>query len=365
MVHGKNTCQDGPRDAAHAMQAHGIQCVVDGHPVEDRNAEVAPRASDGAESHATAGRHIARTWGDADQADHRPNRSAHAGGLSFHHPLHDDPAQHRGCSGCEGGSHSPWCEAILGAQSRSTGEAQPAKPHQGCAQEDEGHIGGAQFLGRIAPRANDGAGHIAGNTGADVDHGAPGKVESAQSANPAVGSPNPMAKRGVDEDGPKSEHYDVRIEVHALDEGARDNRRGQDRKSHLEAGVAQPGQVCSLPHAHVQVHQEDIVQISDEGTISAKGQGKANGHPYHRHDAHGHEAHHHRVDDVGVSDEAAVKKAEPRGHDKDQSSGGQHPCNRASADEFFREFDGHHRSKLLTTEQTLRQPKEPLSAVTA
>ena len=32
--------------------------------------------------------------------------------------------------------------------------------------------------------------------------------------------------------------------------------------------------------AHVQVHQEDIVQISDEGTISAKGQGKANGHPY-------------------------------------------------------------------------------------
>ena len=42
-----------------------------------------------------------------------------------------------------------------------------------------------------------------------------------------------------------------------------------------------------------------------------------------------------------------------------------HPCNRASADEVFREFDGHHRSKLLTTEQTLRQPKEPLSAVTA
>ena len=30
--------------------------------------------------------------------------------------------------------------------------------------------------------------------------------------------------------GPPSSSY-VRIEVHALDEGARDNRRGQDRKS--------------------------------------------------------------------------------------------------------------------------------------
>ena len=72
--------------------------------------------------------------------------------------------------------------------------------------------------------------------------------------------------------------------------------------------------------------------------------------------------HHHRVDDVGVSDEAAIEKAEPRGHDEDQRSGGQHPCNRASADEVFREFDGHHGSMLLTSEEPLRQPKEPLLA---
>ena len=90
--------------------------------------------------------------------------------------------------------------------------------------------------------ADEAAGNKAGHAGADVHDSSPGKILGAELLNPAAGAPNPVAERGIDDQGPQSDEHHVGAEPHALHQGPGDDGAGDDRESHLEAGEAQARQ---------------------------------------------------------------------------------------------------------------------------
>ena len=60
------------------------------------------------------------------------------------------------------------------------------------------------------------------------------EVERAELEEPAAVGPHPVRDRVVDERRPEQDERDVRRELHALGERARDERRRDDREHHLE-----------------------------------------------------------------------------------------------------------------------------------
>ena len=127
-----------------------------------------------------------------------------------------------------------------GGDRRAGVEAEPADPQQRGADEGQHHVvAGAGVLALAeADRA-----HQAGDAGVDVHHRAAGEVEHLDHGvgiavgEEAVRSPDPVRDRRVDEDRPQADEPQHGRELHALGEGAGDQRRRDDREGHLEADV--------------------------------------------------------------------------------------------------------------------------------
>ena len=128
----------------------------------------------------------------------------------------------------------------VGGHSRTGVEAEPADPQQRGADQSQHHVvAGAGVLALAeADRA-----HQTGNAGVDMHDGAAGEVEHLEHGvgvagrEHAVRAPDPVRDRRVDEDRPQAHEPQHGGELHALGEGARDQRRRDDREGHLEAHV--------------------------------------------------------------------------------------------------------------------------------
>ncbi len=85
--------------------------------------------------------------------------------------------------------------------------------------------------------------HQAGDAGIDVHHGAAGEVENLDigvgvaGGEEAVRTPDPVGDRRIDEDRPQADEPEHGRELHALGEGAGDERRSDDREGQLEAEI--------------------------------------------------------------------------------------------------------------------------------
>jgi hypothetical protein len=120
-------------------------------------------------------------------------------------------------------------------------ETEPAEPQQAGTQQRERDVVRQDGRGRIvAAWPDDDRRHESSHAGIDVDHGSPGKVERPHLCEPAA-APDPVSNRTVDDQRPERDEDDVRREPHALDDGPRDQRRGDDRKRPLVAHVQQVG----------------------------------------------------------------------------------------------------------------------------
>ena len=107
----------------------------------------------------------------------------------------------------------------------------------------------------------------------------------------------------------------------------RDNGRSNDCKGQLECSKDKGWKAGVTPHLHVQVHPKAVVKVADERTVFSEGPWKSKDYPSQSHNAHGHDTHHHGVDDVRVSDQAAVEEAKPCCHQEHKCRWGQDPGN--------------------------------------
>ena len=255
------------------------------------------------------------------------HRSTNAGGLALQHALEGQPCQHgRGWSHQSGGDSTSG-HTICDGQGWTTVESQPTKPKEAATQDDERDIGRAHFLLHMPTWSQNSTSNETRHTWADVNHGSTGKVQSSHLANPAARAPNPVAKRGIDQQWPKSQHDAVGTETHAFYQGSRDNGRRNDCKGQLECSKDKGWEAGVTPHLHVQVHPKAVVKVTDESTVFSEGPWKSKDYPSQSHNAHGHDAHHHGVDDVRVSDQAAVEEAKPCCHQEHKCRWGQDPGN--------------------------------------
>ena len=84
------------------------------------------------------------------------------------------------------------------------------------------------------PLAEHDAADQPGDAGIDVHDGAAGEVEHAGAEQEAVGRPDPVRDRRIDDDRPQDHEHQHRRELHPVDEGADDQRRRDHDEGHLE-----------------------------------------------------------------------------------------------------------------------------------
>ena len=164
-------------------------------------------------------------------------------------------------------------------------------------------------------------------------------VPPAKSRTPSVAeeaaAPHPVGDRAVDEDRPQAHEPQHRRELHAVGEGAGDQRRGDDGEGHLEHHEDRLGN-GARDGIDAHAGEEEARQAADIGVDPAavgEGERVADDHPDHGHQAGDGEALHDGGEHVLLAHHAAVEQRQAGDrHEQDERGGGEHPGGVAGAD---------------------------------
>jgi hypothetical protein len=192
-------------------------------------------------------------------------------------------------------------------------------------------------LVRVAPAlADHGDEHEGGDAGVDVDGGATGEVERAPLEQPALRAEHPVGEGRVHEQGPQADEQHPGLELQPVGGRPRDQRRRDDGEHHLEGEEqdrrdreeVEAGQLVEHRALGVQLHDvghEGEVEVADEATPVAEGEGEADDGPEHADQAHGEEVLHEHAEHVLAADHAAVEEGEARRHEQHEGRRHEHP----------------------------------------
>ena len=162
------------------------------------------------------------------------------------------------------------------------------------------------------------------NARGPVHDRAAGEVEDAVGTNPAAVAPHPVGHRVIDERGPQQGEEHVGAELHPLDEGAGDERRGDDGELELEHHEGQLRDAALQPSHHVV--EQQVVEAADEAeVVLPEGNGVAEDDPLHRHQRQREVRVHERGEHVLAPHHAAVEERQPRRHEQHQRGGDEKP----------------------------------------
>src|SRR5207247_129128 len=139
----------------------------------------------------------------------------------------------------------------VGLERAARVEAEPAEPQQPGAHHRHGQVVWLHRLVAVAtPPAEHERAHERGHARRDVHDGAAGEVERAQPLEPAAVAPHPVREGVVHEGRPQHREEQEGRELLALGEGARDQRRRDDREHELEeherGGAQHPRRVAPV-----------------------------------------------------------------------------------------------------------------------
>ena len=159
-----------------------------------------------------------------------------------------------------------------------------------------------------------------------MNDGATGKVQITRCAQPTA-APDPVAEWRVDADRPEDGKDQKCTELHALGEGANDQRRGNDGERSLKHREEQRGDGFPFPGGQTDPGKPHVVEPSDQTpVVGAEGQSVADQDPHQREYAHAGQALHQDAQHVGPADQAAVEERQSRSrHHDDESCRDQHP----------------------------------------
>ncbi len=175
------------------------------------------------------------------------------------------------------------------------------------------------------PPADDQREHAAGDTGVDVHDRAAGVVEVRDVRVEPAAAPDVVGDREVAERDPDRQEDDPGGQLHAVGDGAGDQRRGDHREGELEEHV----DVVAARDAVQAEHRErvgDQLAVAVADAVAAPALGPA---PQDEHDAddrQGDVGHHHHVEHGLRPGHPAVEQGERRGrHHEDEGRRHEHP----------------------------------------
>ena len=232
---GEDAGQQRADRAAHAVRRDDVEAVVKARAGAEHQAVVARNRRDAAQQDGADRADVAGRRSDGDQADDDARRRADCRDLAVAHQVQQRP-HHQRRGRRQHGRRKRQRGDGRGAKRRTGVEAEPAEPEQSGAEERKRHVVRQERLTRVVlARAQHDRRHKGRDAGVDVHDGAAGKVERAPREEPAVRRPHPVADRAVDHQRPQRDEQQVGAEAHALDDGAGDQRGGDDREGALEA----------------------------------------------------------------------------------------------------------------------------------
>ena len=208
-LRSKECGQDVAHKTTDGMNGEDIKSIIDSKNELQLGGIVAGRSTDNSKDNSRPGRNVTRTRRNCDKTrDHagaEPNRRP----FLLQSVIKHTPSNTTDGSSKVGhnGSHD---SAHVGAQSRSSIEAEPANPEENGADDDMGDVVRTiiQFVCSMAPSL---AEHEricqGGRTGRDVDRSSSCKIKTTHLEGPAGRIPCP-ASNGIVDDGRPDEHED-------------------------------------------------------------------------------------------------------------------------------------------------------------
>ena len=185
-------------------------------------------------------------------------------------------------------------------------------------------------------------------TGVDVDRGATGEVDRADSepllhaeGDPAavregsvLGEPeveDPAGDREVDDRGPDGREDHPCAELRAVGDRAGDQRDGDDRERGLERDEGERRVRGALRRGQ-QAVEADLAEVDRPGELNGAGgrgrerHGIAVEHPQDADETHSAEAQHHHADDALGLDQSAVEERQPWRHEQNERGSYEDEC---------------------------------------
>ena len=207
------------------------------------HAAVADEAGDEAEDESCARLHETGGRGDHDEAGDDAGTEAEGGGLAGVDPFGDHPGKAGRRRGDGGGGEgqagqAAGCVGAVDSDDGGTGvETEPAEPEHTDAEHGQRQTMGRHPLLREAVAlAEENEGCQCRNTGREMNDGAAGEVERTLLEEPAIGHPDPVGQRVVDQRGPEEDEEAIRRELDPLGKGTGDECYGNNGEHRLVHG---------------------------------------------------------------------------------------------------------------------------------
>ena len=218
----------------------------------------------------------------------------------------------------------------VGGDGRTRVEPEPAKPQEPRTQDGHRHVVRLHPVAVHGPMADDQGDDERRHARADVDHRAAGEIERAELVQPAVGGPDPVRQRGVDQDRPQDGEQDKRPEPLALGEGAGDERRGDRREHHLEGREQDERHGGRVDRARLQADPTEQREVepadqSEAVDVRPECEREPDDDPHDADQGQAEEAVHDGRQHILAAHQAAVEQGETGQHDHDQGRRHQQP----------------------------------------
>lgn len=287
-------------------------------------AVIADDARDDAQNDGAPRCAVSRGWGGGDEAGDGTRAPANHRPFPREPPIQDRPSRggkHGGQVRVPAGLHG----AQIGAEGRTAVEAQPSKPEEGRAQDDQTDVVGAEVGHHLLlPSTEDQGVGEGGQARADLDGASASVVHDAVLEAPAVDVPGPAGDGAVDERGPEEQEDHHGEHAAAFGDGAGGDGGGGGAELHLVEGVEEFGDQGRARAGGAQgVHQAEMREVADEaaGALGGEGEGVAPEVPLEGDDGEGGHADPNHRQRRFPPGQPRVQEAQSRDHDHDHGRG--------------------------------------------
>ncbi|KAI6770237.1 hypothetical protein HG530_004866 [Fusarium avenaceum] len=180
----------------------------------------------------------------------------------------------------------------VGTEGRTTVETEPAEPEEHSTKSNEGDVVRTEVHHHllVTSAENPGVGK-SGHTGANLDRNTTSVVENTVSETPAVGVPDPVGKRAVDESGPEKDEDHAGNNTTSLSNSTDCKSTSDSAEHHLVERVEQSrDEGRSNRGSAPDLHETEVLKVADERVVGGcrEGEGETPEVPLEDDDREGH-----------------------------------------------------------------------------
>lgn len=264
-VVGKDTSKQVAHNTTNTVSSKDVESIIVTEKVLETSGKVASRTTEHAKGNSCGRSDVTRSWRDSDQTRDGTRAETDSRPLALQPPVPEHPGETTD-RGSHLSDHHGLNSTKVGTKSRTTVEAEPAKPQQHGSQDDVGNVVGSvgQLL-RAVPLTlaeEDRDGERSG-TRRDVNRCTTGEVETTHDVGPTLADvPCPIGDGIVDNSAPAEGENENGTQSSTVGKRTAGNHRGDGGEHHLvdaEEQLWKPGPSCRRPN--VDVDQTKVVKV--------------------------------------------------------------------------------------------------------